>query len=157
MLQNSFLCALLRISRGYIRPGISLFLCRFLQDFLFLFVFSRILSTSRACIVFINSRYYGKMPLFATIRAAPALRPIKEICQHLPLFPHGLCSAGSRIRPVKEKGSKIAPAAPCVYSIPNPYIIFSSAERYGEAHLFFTMSALASCPTISPLCFSTPI
>ncbi len=156
-----FLRAFSRISPDKYPPWHTLFLCRFLQDFLFLFVFSRILSTSRACIVFINSRYYWEYPtkchyLQLSGRLLPLL-PIKEICQHLPIFPHGLCCAGSRIRPVKEKGSRTKPAASCIYSIPNPYIIFSSAERYGGAHLFFTMSALASWPIISPLRFSAPI
>lgn len=40
-----------------------------------------------------------------------SLLPIKEIFQHFPIFPHGLCCDGSRIRPVKEKGSRTKPAA----------------------------------------------
>ena len=69
MLHNSFfMLTFAHFSRIYARPGILFFVPLFAR---FLFC-SNFLEVSRARIVFINSRYYGKTPLFATIHMTTA-------------------------------------------------------------------------------------
>lgn len=108
--KSRFSVARVIVSRNYIFAG-----ALSCNKILFLCALSRIFRIfSRACIAFINSPISPKMPLFATIRAAAAILPIKgkaHIFQH---SPHIMCDTGSRIAGKRKRQQAFTPAAPCL-------------------------------------------